>query len=189
MRSGHVLAIGATGMLAGAVRVLAGSARTVTLVARGARRLAAAAREARAAGAEAIEVRADYTDLDGLLPRLRAEIETAGVVDRALLWIHGSAPRAPAALIALLEETSPGARAVLVLGSAAADPSADLPARLDLLGARQVELRAAVLGFVREGGASRWLADEEICAGVLAALAGEERIRIVGTVEPWSARP
>jgi len=189
VRSGHILAIGATGMLADAVETLAAGARSVTLVARGARRLAACGERVRAAGGEARAIAIDYREVDPLLLHLRAAVEESGPVDRALLWIHASAPRTPAAVIALLDELSPGARALLVLGSAAADPSADLDARLAALGARRIDLRALVLGFMVEESGSRWLTDPEICAGAIAALAGEERIRIAGTVEPWSARP
>jgi hypothetical protein len=187
--AGHLLAVGATGMLAGAVETLAARSRTVTLVARGSRRLEALSARIRAAGAAPRALALDYREVEPLLAALRGEFESVGPVDRALLWIHGDAPRTPPALVALLEETSPGARVLLVLGSASADPSADLDARLAGLGARRIELRALVLGFAVEGGRSRWLSDDEISAAAVAALDGEERIRIAGTVRPWSARP
>ena len=47
----------------------------------------------------------------------------------------------------------------------------------------------AILGFVVEGGRSRWLTDAEIAAGVLAAIDGDEDPSVVGTVRPWTMRP
>jgi hypothetical protein len=161
----------------------------VTVVARGVRRLAALAAEIRAAGAEPRTIAQDYRDTGALVARLEEALAATGAVDRALLWIHGSAPAAPAAVVALLERTSPGARVVWLFGSAAADPSADVETRLASLGARAIDLRGAILGFAVGSGGSRWLTDEEICAGALAALERDARLRVVGVVRPWSARP
>jgi hypothetical protein len=46
-----------------------------------------------------------------------------------------------------------------------------------------------VLGFVLEAGKSRWLTNAEISDGVFAAIAAQAPHSIVGTVEPWSAKP
>jgi hypothetical protein len=52
-----------------------------------------------------------------------------------------------------------------------------------------IDYQAVVLGFMLEGAKSRWLTNAEICDGVLAALQSERALSIVGTVEPWSAKP
>ena len=78
-----------------------------------------------------------------------------------------------------------------VLGSAHADPAH--PERVaEMAEAAEglpIDYQAVVLGFVIEGGKSRWLTNAEISAGVLAALESGAPFRIVGTVEPWSAKP
>jgi len=52
-----------------------------------------------------------------------------------------------------------------------------------------IDYQAVVLGFVVDNGASRWLNNDEISAGVLSAIDSEKPVAIVGTVEPWSAKP
>jgi len=80
-----------------------------------------------------------------------------------------------------------------VLGSAVADPST--PTALDRWRASfaifpRLDYRIVVLGFiVAPGGRSRWLTDEEICAGAADTLAKGRPLATVGTVTPWSARP
>jgi hypothetical protein len=46
-----------------------------------------------------------------------------------------------------------------------------------------------ILGFVLEGGHSRWLRNAEISQGVLQAIDTDAKRFVVGTIEPWSARP
>jgi hypothetical protein len=46
-----------------------------------------------------------------------------------------------------------------------------------------------VLGFVVENGKSRWLGGDEISSGVLAAIQSGEPLKVVGTLEPWGAKP
>ena len=70
-----------------------------------------------------------------------------------------------------------------VLGSAAADPG--FPVCIPAAG----ELREVILGFVREGGHSRWLTDPEISAGVLKVLRSGKLRSVVATLTPWSERP
>lgn len=52
-----------------------------------------------------------------------------------------------------------------------------------------ITFQAVVLGFVVESGGSRWLTDVEISSGVFAAIESSMPLSIVGTVEPWTARP
>ena len=53
----------------------------------------------------------------------------------------------------------------------------------------QLHYRRVILGFVVEGGKSRWLTHEEISGGVIEAVQKDAERYIVGTVEPWSMRP
>ena len=52
-----------------------------------------------------------------------------------------------------------------------------------------IQYRQVILGFVIEGGRSRWLTHAEISGGVLDAVRNDRLFSIVGTVEPWSLRP
>ncbi len=52
-----------------------------------------------------------------------------------------------------------------------------------------IDYAAVVLGFVVEGGRSRWLSNDEISDGVFAAIESGAALSIVGTLEPWSAHP
>jgi len=79
-----------------------------------------------------------------------------------------------------------------VLGSASADPSQpDLLAQWQTAFAQPGKpvLRLAVLGFVVEGEASRWLSNAEISDGVGRALESDQAMTIAGIVTPWSRRP
>jgi hypothetical protein len=177
----HDLVIGGSGMLAGLVRHLAKSGRQVSVIARGRDRLQRL---------EALNIHPlplDYRDpaaLDAGLARCTREI---GPIARCVAWMHDDD----------LDRALRVARGVSsvycqVLGSASADPSRpDVLERwrgaFAPLGAPV--LRLAVLGFVVEGGAPRWLTDAEISAGVGLALESDQAITVVGTVTPWSARP
>lgn len=180
----HALVIGGTGMLAGVTRALAADHR-VTLVAR---------RPGRIDGidpAVLAPLAIDYHDERRLLAELSAAIDARGPFSVAVLWIHGSAATATRAVGQLLAATCSGCRVFRVLGSASADPAGDRSepdALVDL--EPRIMVRDVVLGFVREeAGRSRWLRDDEIASGVLDAIAGDATRTVVGTLEPWSARP
>lgn len=107
-----------------------------------------------------------------------------------MVWIHGTAPAAPLAVARLVGEPDRPGRYFHVLGSASADPSRPDPERLAAFQAlRNIRYREIILGFVIEGGVSRWLSHAEISAGVLAAVDADQPRTIIGTVEPWHRRP
>ena len=108
--------------------------------------------------------------------------------DLVIAWIHG---RAPHARRALAESVRAEGRLVQVFGSAHGDPAhperlAEMAQAADGL---PIDYGAVVLGFVVEKGKSRWLNNAEISAGVLAAVESAAPFSVVGTVEPWSAKP
>ncbi len=170
-------------MLAGLCEALAGEGRRVSVVARNRESLERLAE--RAPGV--IPVPVDYSDLSALDASLRAAARDAGPIDRAICWIHSTAPDAPLAVARHVRHVY-----CHVLGSAAADPAA--PGRLERWRRRfaalpHLDYRIVVLGFVPGAGGARWLTNEEISAGVKRALDRGEQLSIVGQVEPWSARP
>ena len=132
---------------------------------------------------------ADYTDAEALERALSAAVRRAGAIERAVCWIHDTAPATPLAIAAHV-----GSVYCHVLGSAAANPAApEILARwrAQFAALPGLDYRIAVLGFMRDRptSASRWLTDTEICQGVGRALAMGGPVSIVGAVEPWSARP
>lgn len=170
------LVVGGTGMLRGV---------TLELVARGVQTTVLARRADRVPdGAKGIAC--DYRDTRAFVEAVRQ----AGPFDLAVVWIHSVAPDAPMALARALTESETPVRYVHVLGSAVADPSAPDDGRRQAFEALDgLTYTEVVLGFVRGRLFSRWLRHDEIAAGVLAAIDGDASRHVVGTVEPWSARP
>jgi NAD(P)-dependent dehydrogenase (short-subunit alcohol dehydrogenase family) len=182
---GHDLVVGGSGMLSTLCLELARQGRKVSVLARDAIRLQRLCE--RAPGI--LPVSADYTDSAALDQALRSAIRRAGAIERAVCWIHETAPEAPLAIASHVENVY-----CHVLGSAAANPAApEILIRWQKRFSKRPNLdyRIAVLGFMRERptGTSRWLTDAEICRGVGRALDEGGPVSIVGIVEPWSQRP
>ena len=176
-RFGHVLIVGGSGMLAGLARAFCDHAGRVSVLARNEKRIRAIS--------DAIEpIGCDYNDGVALSEAL-GQIEAP---DLAIAWIHG---RAPHARRALAECVVAEGRFVQVLGSAHGDPAhperlAEIEKTVEGL---PIDYQAVVLGFVMEGAKSRWLTSAEICTGVFTAIESEQAVSIVGTLEPWPAKP
>jgi NADPH:quinone reductase-like Zn-dependent oxidoreductase len=172
-----VLIVGGSGMLAGLARALCEHADRVSILARSEKRIRAVS--------DAVEpIVCDYNDGVALSEAL-SQIETPDLV---VAWVHGRAPQARRAFAECLVAEG---RFVQVVGSAHADPAhperlAEMARAVDAL---PIDYQAVVLGFVVEQGSSRWLSNDEISAGVLAAIESEQPLSIVGAVEPWSAKP
>jgi hypothetical protein len=176
-RFDHVLIVGGSGMLAGLARSLCAHAEKVSVLARNEKRI-------RGITDAVVPIACDYNDGVALSEAL-SQIEAPDLV---VAWIHG---RAPHARRALAECVLAEGRLVQVFASAQADPTH--PERLAEIGKSAeglpIDHQAVVLGFVVEAGKSRWLSNSEICNGVFAAIESERAVSIVGTVEPWSAKP
>ena len=176
-RFSHVLVVGGSGMLAGLARALCGHAAKVSVLARNEKRIRAIS--------DVLEpIACDYNDGVALSEAL-SQIEAPDLI---VVWIHG---RAPHARRALAESVLAEGRFVQVLGSAHGDPAhrerlVEMEKTVEGL---PIDYQAVVLGFVVEKNKSRWLTNAEICAGILAAIESEAPVSIVGSVEPWSAKP
>lgn len=163
-------------MLAGCCRKLLAVCDEVSVMARSETRIRAIAPDIR-------PLVCDYTDEAALSAVL------SGIApDLIIAWVHSRLPAARRMLAARLKK---GGRFVQVLGSAHGDPAR--PDRLedmkDAAAGLPVAYQAVVLGFVLESGRARWLTDGEISNGVFEAVESGAALAIVGTVEPWSARP
>ncbi len=177
----HALVVGGTGMLAGVTLELARRGHRVTVISRRA--------ELFATGTPNLNrVSLDYHSTDVLRQAVLGAQDQWGGFGLMVAWIHGTVPEAPW-VIAGAARAYP-CRFVHVLGSAAANPassSSEHRARFGLL--KQLQYTEVILGFRLEGSHSRWLTDNEISTGVLQAVENSLPRVVVGTVEPWSARP
>ena len=173
----HALIVGGSGMLAGLCRSLCGCSEQVSVLARNERRL-------RAIAAEIEPIACDYNNGRALAETL-SQLEPP---DLLIAWIHG---RAPQARRAFAECVAADGRFVQVLGSAHADPSH--PERLKEMeqaaAGLPIDYSAVVLGFAVENGRSRWLTTDEVSNGVFAAVEQSAPYAVIGTIEPWSAKP
>jgi hypothetical protein len=179
----HTLVVGGTGMLAAATRQLARRSAAVTVVARRPERLDGL-------DAEQVELIAvDYRRTDVLLERLEHAVSRHGEFDLALTWVHSSGEASLCRLAERLSSQANAARLVDVRGSALARPDSSSERHQFLSGLDGIEYQRVILGFVRDGGHSRWLTDREISEGVIEAVDDGDGERIVGVVEPWHQRP
>jgi len=169
----HVLVVGGTGMLSELCKALAGDGGRLSLL----------SRHASALGG----FDCDYNDEAAFAAALAAAVARDGPPDLAVAWFHTLKIVAPR----LLAEAVRG-RLFQVLGSAVGDPAhPDRLARAASIAEDLPDcaLRQVVLGFRREYGRSRWHTGAEVSAGVLAAIVADRPLSVVGTLEPWSARP
>ena len=180
---GHDLVVGGTGMLAGLSEALAREGRRVTVLARDHLRLDRLAR--RAPGVRPLSV--NYEDGPALEAALEKAARQSGPIERAVCWIHATAPEAPLAVARHVRHVY-----CHLLGSAVADPSVGRLGRwrARFAGLPGLDYRIVVLGFVlKPDGGSRWLTHDEISAGAKAALDASRPVSVLGVVEPWSRRP
>jgi hypothetical protein len=169
--NGHALVVGGSGMLAGLCRSLAADGRHVTIVGRDGGRLRRAAGGSRRISTLSV----NYELVPEFVAALADAVRDHGAIDLAVCWIRSWVPEA---LLATAAAVAPGGRIFHVLGSARSDASA--PAIAELQGRDDLLYRQVQLGSI--GG--RWLTDEEISAGVLAAIRADELHYLVGESTP-----
>lgn len=155
---GNSLAVGATGMLAGALKSLAQRSKHTTLIAWHASRAASGLPRTTA-------IDLDWRDTEAFKAALEPALTAP--LDVALIWMHGSGNIALHWLLDRLKTQD--ALVAQVLSSTAPDPTAFRDA-LDREVAR-CRYRTVRLGAIPlTGGGSRWLTDEEISAGAILAI-------------------
>ncbi len=179
----HILVVGGTGMLSDMVEALAREGGRLSLL----------SRQASQAGRPGVTgYGADYMDDEAFAAALDRAIAASGPVDLAVAWFRTLKVAAPRRLAEAVGAPGRPGRLIQVLGSAVGDP--DHPDRLARAaavaeGLETCRLRQVVLGFRLTGQGARWNTQAEISAGVLAAIHEDLAWSVVGTLEPWSARP
>ena len=184
----HSLVVGGTGMLRDVSLHLA-QHNAVSVVARTERDLQQLKTDATRLPGDIHPLRLDYCDVSALEYGLHEAVRLHGPVYNAVCWIHSDATDATAVLAETLTESSPGCRLFHVCGYEAADPSLTADPYETLRNVPDLLYRRVVLGFVVDGGRSRWLKDIEIGAGVIRALEQDLDHSVVGTVTPFDAHP
>ncbi len=177
-------------MLRGVVTWLAEQGWAASVVARGRERLLALRDEAEGLDGSIRPIPVDYRDSGALRAELLSAVRSAGPIRLAVCWIHSTAPEAPGVVAEVLRRQSTPCRYFRVRGSPARDPS--VPDSHDALlhgMGPPLLYRRVILGFRRDDGGSRWLTDSEMASGVIEAVRGDSERTMVGTTEPWSARP
>lgn len=105
-------------------------------------------------------------------------------------WIHHSFENGPYEMAKYLNQARRPHRYVHLLGHAAADPEANADYwREHLSPLKHIHYQRVILGFEREGDASRWLSRSELAKGVIHALKHPDQDHIIGRVSPWEWRP
>lgn len=174
------LFIGTTGMLAKAAEHAAARADTCILAARNASGFSFSK--------PAIDARTRKLDLDyEKAARFLTLVRQHAPFDLALTWVR---PQAEEMRNAIARMMTKDALLVEVLGSTSAKAGGFADRRAKAMRAfPHIRYAQVVLGFVIEGGTSRWLTHEEISAAAIKALdTGTPRIS-AGQTGPWEKRP
>lgn len=132
----------------------------------------------------------DYRDTTCLASELRRARSTLGPVSHVIAWIHDPIKPVLQQILESVASTGNQVDLLMILGSAAADPSRkgeDL--RQLALPFSNVSYREVILGFVPRGPSSRWLTNDEISQGVLNAFDSGEKSSTVGVTSPWERSP
>ena len=186
MRYEHVLTIGTTGMLAQATQALAEQSRVLTCVARTEASLERLQNRMSQVNCEFRPVAVDYHD-ENLFTK---EVEQAwrhAPFDLVLAWMHSSARASFEKMSDFLARRAVEIKLFHVVGSAATNPAQT--ARDQVLETDNLSYHQVILGFQIETSGSRWLTHDEISRGTLQAIREGHAQHVIGTVEPWAARP
>lgn len=181
--------MGGTGMLRDVCLHLAGAGRVVSAVARTHSRLSAVVRDAAGLSGSIHPLPADYTNGQELALAIRSAIAARGPIALAVCWIHSTAPDGPRMVAEMIASPVSVPVFLHVLGSEAADPTGPELGHAEVREVEGIRCRRVVLGFVVEGGRSRWLSNDEIAAGVIGAIQTGREETVVGQVVPWGSRP
>lgn len=181
--------IGATGMLRKASVAIARESSAFTAVARTRASLDALARDiGKLDGSRQFYIDLDWDDQDNFLAALSRHVSQHGPPSLVVAWLHN--PSLGPRIANALPELDSGCEFFQVLGSAGRGPASEAAALQSRIERRPgLAYRQVVLGFVREGSASRWLTNDEISGGALDAISAKLPSYVIGTVTPWNERP
>lgn len=184
----HILTIGTTGMLSGATYDLALKTNRLTCVARTEASLKVIEGGLDLHGPTFTPIRVDYQQT-GLFMEQIQKVGGTRSFDLVVAWMHNSGKESLDQLLKFLSQEPQETRFYHVVGSAVADPSRPIE-MFTPEPESQLHYHRIILGFeIGANGQSRWLNHGEISRGTLEAIKSKVPQSIIGTVEPWDARP
>ncbi|MDN4607870.1 short-chain dehydrogenase [Sporosarcina highlanderae] len=173
----HALVIGGTGMLAGVSKFLAREGFLVSVIGRTEMKF-----ERLIAGSPPDTIFPIQVDYDS--HALFSEVEKA-IAERDPFKIVVSWTPNYRALEQICEMNAQATsfRLIHVKGSRRYFEDEEIPIPVNC------EYEKVFLGFVKEGGTSRWLTNDEIAGGVIEQIVNKKAERIIGQLHPYSERP
>jgi NAD(P)-dependent dehydrogenase (short-subunit alcohol dehydrogenase family) len=183
----HALVVGGTGMLWAVSLELARRGYSTSVIARRKPRLQKLSEAAHAVKGFINPITIDVHKERELAVQLRDAMQRFGPIALVVDW---ASPNDSLTIAKLVGNPLQPCEFFHILGSSVADPSQpDLQRRARFKALLNIRYHEVILGFVIEDRRSRWLTHEEICRGIFQAIDANTPRFIVGTVEPWSARP
>lgn len=184
----HTLIIGGTGMLAEVGLSLAARSEMITLIARTEKSLSLLRQRMPASVKRLHLLSLNWAQRVVFLNSIRTHVSEVGFPSLVIAWVHDDTLGPE--LAAAVSDPDVPCRFFHIRGSQAADPTTRADSVLtDNEIPASVRYHQVILGFNVSEARSRWLSDAEICTGLLSALRSDDRIFVVGSIEPWSARP
>ncbi|CAG9614293.1 hypothetical protein BACCIP111899_03520 [Bacillus rhizoplanae] len=178
----HVLVVGGTGMLQEVSKWFIEQGFHTSVIGRNVKRLDEIKNICKAS--ERVTCLAvDYHDSDELRAKIKNSIKKNGPITLVVAWIHSTAIDALQMISEEIDAVSKEWELFHILGSSAYKSNKKV--RCSSL----CSYYRIILGFVVEEKCSRWLTHDEIASGVIAGIQHKQLEWIVGTLEPWDARP
>lgn len=184
----HVLVVGGTGMLAGAVNNLIKENYKVSTTGRNHARLNSFVKNNPKLAHNINLIQTDYTDTENFLFAIQKSEDKFGIIDIAILWIHSDGTDTLIKLVEYLKSRNKNVVIYHIKGSASYKPDAIRIPGIENL-KNEIDYREIFLGFKNENGNSRWLTDKEISDGVIYAFENNLKSYIIGITEPWELHP
>jgi hypothetical protein len=123
----------------------------------------------------------DYIHVDVAIKKIEEAIESSGIIDLAILWIHSTGNVFRIKLKDLLINENPDVKIFELSGSASIK---NLSVKFDELGEKHsFNYRKIILGHKFSQNNFRWLNDGEICEGTLYAIENDKPFHVIGTLE------
>ncbi|WP_242220822.1 short-chain dehydrogenase [Bacillus cereus group sp. BfR-BA-01380] len=178
----HVLVVGGTGMLQKVSKWFAEQGLHTSVIGRDVKRLKEI-KDSCHAPKSVTCLAVDYHNSDELRAHIKSSIHKNGPVTLVVAWIHSTAVDALQIISEEIEIFSKEWELFHILGSSAYKSVGKV--RCSSL----CRYYRIILGFMVEEKCSRWLTHDEIASGVIDGIQHKQREWIVGTLEPWNARP
>lgn len=187
----HVLVVGGTGMLKEVSLFLAKNDNTVSVIARNRQRLEKLKQEAGELKGRINPIQVDYGDTDHLAKALIDATTNFGPIIMVVNWMDAEHKEASDIIARMVNFHSPICRFFQVLNLDDGQYQNNVRFFNNPYGdMHRVLYRTITLGFqVEDGGLTRLLSPQEVCAGIIDAVRNDRRNHVIGTTEATRLRP